>query len=620
MLNLHPLLNDHAVLQAGKPIAISGSATAGAAVTAELGSEKQSTRADALGGWSLLFPARGPGIALTLQVTSGPETVTRTDLVTGEVWLCSGQSNMEWMVGQLKDAEAVCAAAQNPQIRCFTVPRNSLRQPTAQAVGTWQSATPKTAPYFSAVAWFFARRLHEVQGTPVGIIVSAWGGTCIAPWMPRAALAARPDYASLLAKADDQAEPSEEQSTVPHPVVPRAAHTQGWEKSDWPDADWETLPVPGMWQNQSWRFNGAVWYRATVDIPADWRGRKLLLELGPVDDFDDTYVNGLRVGGLGEENQNAYTERRRYEIPATAVTTTRVTVAVRVFDRFGFGGLAGGGCLRPVDEIRPSVVLPATWKARVELKLPLRLGGGEAAPTALYNGMIHPLLGFPVRGFLWYQGESDAMRGQLYRRLLPDLIAAWRERWHDPLAPFGIVQLANYMPHQPQPVESEWAELRDAQRLAARTVPHAGLAVAIDLGEEADIHPRYKKPVGERLAHWALATVYGRHAGAWAHPDLADHRREPGALLIRLAHAGAGVRARGGGEIRGFQIAGADRQWHWAQARPVDFDTLHITSPAVPAPVAVRYGWQSNPDVNLENSEGLPATPFRTDDWPLITT
>ena len=619
MLNLHPLLKNHAVLQAGKPIAITGTASAGAEVTAELGTEKQSTRADAQGAWSLSFPARGPGLPLTLRVTSGDDLATCADLITGEVWLCSGQSNMEWTLGMIKGAEADVAAAQDSGLRYFTVAHQNVPQPMRQVTGGWQPATPANAHHCSAVAWFFARRLRELTGSPVGLIVSAWGGTCIAPWMPRAALKARPDYASLVAKADAIAAPNEEESTEIHPVTPRTPLTTGWELPDCDDSTWTLLRVPGMWQQQGWRFNGAVWYRTEVQIPAAWCGRELRLEYGPVDDFDDTYVNGVRVGGLGEENLNAYAERRTYLIPARLTGTTRLTIAVRVFDRFGLGGLAGGGFISLAEATAQRVDLPGQWKARVERQLPLHLGGGEIAPSALYNGMIHPLLGFPLRGFLWYQGESDVPRAQLYRRLLPDLIAAWRTGWQDPIAPFGIVQLANYMVRHPQPVESDWAELRDAQRLTTRTVPHTGLAVAIDLGEEADIHPRQKRPVGERLAHWASATVYGRSAGAWAHPDLADYRLAPGAMIIRLAHAGSGLQARGGGEIRGFQIAGADRQWHWAQATCTEFDTLRVTSPRVPAPQAVRYGWQSNPEVNLENREGLPATPFRTDDWPLTT-
>lgn len=618
MLKLHALLGDHAVLQANKPIAISGTANPGATVRALLGDAAQETVANAKGSWSIAFPARPAGVALHLEVTSGAQQVTASDLITGEVWLCSGQSNMEWTLGMIKDSASDIAAATDPLIRCTTIPRVNAVEPTSSMAAVWKPATPAAAATFSAVAWFFARRLREVSGVPVGLIVSAWGGSCIAPWMPREALARRPRYSEMLTRADVRPVANEEQSMEPHPLTGRLPVSAGWEKPDFDDAEWKALRVPGLWQDQSWRFNGAVWYRAVVQIPAAWKGRVLKLDFGPIDDFDDTFVNGVRVGGIGPENPGAYSTPRSYEIPASAVTSAQALIAVRVFDIWGKGGIVGGGMIHLADDPASAVPLPKEWKAKSELELPLRLGGGEIAPTGLYNGMIHPLLGFPLRGFLWYQGESDASQARLYRLMLPDLIASWRQLWSDPIAPFGIVQLANYMAAQAQPCESEWAELREAQLMTARTVPHTGLAVALDLGEELDIHPRYKKPVGERLAHWALATVYGQYAAAWRHPDLADWWKTTGAIVVRLAHSEAGLRARGGGPISGFQIAGEDRLWRWADAVPVEFDTLRISSPLVSEPVAIRYAWQSNPKANLENSAGLPATSFRTDNWPLI--
>ena len=615
MLKLHSLISDHAVLQAGKPILISGTAGAGGVVLIALGGETQQATAGADGRWSAGFAARPPGVSLELKVACGAESVTCSDLVTGEVWLCSGQSNMEWTLGATKGAEEEVASAHDPLIRCFTVPRLNVRQPAAETSGTWKLTTPENTPNFSAVAWFFARRLREQTGVPVGLIVSAWGGSCIAPWIPRASLEARACYKEFLAEVDSKPAAIEENSWIPYPVRARTEIAAGWEQPGFDDADWPDLKMPGTWQDQGWRFNGAVWYRANLEIPEAWRGRKLVLTFGPVDDFDDTYVNGARVGGLGPETANAYSLPRIYEIPAALVKASNLTIAVRVMDIWGKGGIMGAGRVSLAEDPAQSVALPKVWKARAEFELPWRMGGGGMAPTELYNGMIHPLLGYPLRGFLWYQGESDAGRAQRYRVLMPDLIAACRRLWMDPVAPFGIVQLANYMPVQPEPVESEWAELRDAQRLTANTVPHVGLASAIDLGEENDIHPRFKKPVGDRLARWALATVYGQYAGAWAHPDLADCGKTPGAILVRLAHCADGLRARGGNAIRGFQIAGDDRVWRWAEAERTEFDTVRVRSPHVADPVAVRYAWQNNPDANLENSEGLPALPFRTDDW-----
>jgi sialate O-acetylesterase len=613
MLTLHPLLSDHAVFQRGEPINIYGSATPGTIVTVLLGEETRSVAAAENGRWSVDYPPRDSGGPYELTVQGEGRELRRKNLVIGEVWLCSGQSNMEWTLAMTPGTEEDIAAANDPEIRVFTVMRIPEAQPAAEPDGAWEVAVPSRAGGFSAVAWFFALQLRAKLGCPVGLIVPAFGGTQIASWLPQEVLNSRPEYAGLVAA---QAEAIEEE-LQPHADEGRTPESAGWEMCD--TSAWDTLEVPGMWQQQGWQLNGAVWYRRTVELPAEWHGKDLVLRFGACDDFDDTYVNGERVGGMGTDCPTAYATKRLYPVSSALSAGGRLEVAVRVFDQWGYGGIVNGASLHLAADPEVSISLEGPWKAKIEKAYPLRMSSRPIPPVVLYNGMVHPLLGAAVRGFLWYQGESDVSRAALYRVLLPDLISAWRKRWNKPLLPFGIVQLANHKERTTEPGDSDWAELRDAELLTAQTVPATGLAVTIETGEADNIHPRLKKPVGARLARWALAEVYGIVEEPWHSPLAADHWIEGGAVFIRFVHVGEGLRSREGRALSAFQIAGSDRSWSWADAEIVAPDVVRVSKAGIDQPIAVRYGWQDNPDCTLENSAGLPASPFRTDDWELRT-
>ncbi len=444
-LKLPSILGDHMVFQQGMPIVVWGWGKPGEEVKVSLDGMERKGKVYADGKWMVKLPARPAGGPYEVKITSGEDEITLKDVLIGEVWVCSGQSNMEWPVAASNNAQEEISRANYPQIRLFTVPHATSLVPQENCGGRWEVCSPNTVGGFSAVAYFFGREIHEKLKVPIGLIHTSWGGTPAESWTDLETLRSDPDLTPLL----------------------------------------ERIP---------------------------------------------------------KESTN----------------------------------------LNP-------------W-----------------IPTALYNAMIHPLLPFRIRGAIWYQGESNADRAYQYRKLFPVMIEGWRRNWKEGDFPFLFVQLANFMARQPEPTESAWAELREAQLLTLKTVPNTGMAVAIDIGDANDIHPRNKQDVGKRLALWALALTYGQKV-EYSGPIYREMRIEGDKIRIFFDHADGGLVAKGG-ELKGFAIAGADRKFHWARAR-IEGDTVVVWSEEVPQPVAVRYAWADNPDCNLYNKAGLPAPPFRTDDW-----
>lgn len=619
MIQLHPLWRTGAIFQADRPVVVSGYADPGAAVSIRFGNHRAETVATADGKWACSFPPFPAGARAELAVRSGNEGADAADLLAGDVWLCSGQSNMEWQLELLPHAKGDIESANDPALRFFTVERANEREPITTADGRWRPGTAEHVGACSAVAWYFARRVREATGRPIGLVVSAWGGTSILAWMPLPVLGSRPEYAAYLAEFEAAGPKHERVNMSPHDFFPTRPHCLLWKERNFDDSHWSTLNVPGTWQQQGWTFNGPVWYRARIRLPEEWRNRRLTLNLGVIDDFDEAFVNGERVGGLGPERPDAYKTTRLYDVPGHLTADGELVIAVRVFDHWGEGGIMTAGSLYPKEAPESAIPLPNIWRAQAEEQLRWRTGALTLAPSELYNGMIHPLTGYPLRGVLWYQGESDVSRAQRYRLLLPDLIAAWRKAWGDPKLPFGLVQLAGYQPPREEPGESDWAELREAQWLAFERVSGVGLISAVDLGDPMNIHPEHKKPVGERLANWALSESYGLPGFRWRHPIVRSAEIAPPAVYIYVACAQGVLRAADEAPLRGFQIAGADRRWRWAQARFVGPATVEVSHPEVPAPAAVRYGWQGYPNGNIVDADGLPLLPFRTDEWPLTT-
>jgi sialate O-acetylesterase len=574
------------------------------------------------------LPGAGP---YRLRVHGSRECVL-DDVLVGEVWLASGQSNMEWKVAASAHAPREIAEGRWPHVRMFTVERQAAGQPQAEVVGVWRPSSPETVDDFSAVGYFFAREIHKALGVPVGIVNASWGGTRVEAWTSPEALRSvmsvdieleerarlgkdvdriRSDYFVRLARWEAES----------LPIDPgNHAESEGWADSDFNDGAWRSFEVPASWQSRGMLFNGVVWFRKVVDLPAAWAGHDLRLSLGAIDDFDETYFNGSPVGFHRKGTPMAHQIRRRYVVPGARVRAGKNVVAVRVFDHFGEGGLLG-----PRSELfletaaRGGDRLPLTgpWRCQVEHRIDFVSGDVfgdcpplpdalcvENAPGALFHGMIAPLVPFGLRGFLFYQGESNVDTHDTYRDRFVTLIRDWRTRWDDPRLPFYFVQLANFV------ASPAWAWLREAQT-GALTEPQTGMAVTIDIGDPRDIHPRNKQDVGSRLARLALARTYGQPGVEWSGPVLERVDIDGRQMRLRFAH-GEGLRARGGGPPRGFAVAGADGVYREADARIVDGGVV-AASNAVPVPVCVRYAWSDNPEANLENSAGLPAAPFRTD-------
>lgn len=614
-----PLFCDHAVLQQGKPLPIWGTADDGEKVTVTLAGQTTTTVAHD-GKWSVRLAAMPVGGPHTL-IIAGKNRIELTDVLIGEVWVCGGQSNMERQLGlrpgqkPIQNWEAEAAAADFPKIRHFGVAQHLALEPQSRVGGQWLVCTPQTAPEFTAVGFFFGRALHLARGTPIGLIHSSWGGTPAEAWTSREGMAQVPGYADAVARFDRvRKDPSgvrlefERDLARWFEVNDPGSANPSWSSETLDASAWPAMRLPAFWEGNGLPqdFDGVVWFRREVEIPAAWSGHEVELHLGAIDDVDATWVNGHFVGSTKE-----WTAPRVYRVPAGTLKSGRNVVAVRVLDTGGGGGIWGGSDtmrLARVDDPAASIPLDGEWRYRVAVNAhnappaPVDPSISSGTPTVLYNGMIAPLIPYAIRGAIWYQGEANAGQAQLYRELFPRMVADWRRLWGQGDFPFLYVQIAPFRGMPP--------EIREAQRLSLAKIPHSAMAVTIDVGDANDIHPANKKPVGERLALAARAIAYGEsleHSG-----PLFDSVQITGPrTVLKFTHVGGGLVAKDG-ELKGFTIAGADKVFHPARATIVG-DTIEVSSDAVTAPKVVRYGWADVAEGNLFNRAGLPASPFATD-------
>jgi sialate O-acetylesterase len=628
-VRLPGIFGDNMVLQRDAQVAVWGWAGPGERVRVQPGwdSDGVETAGDEWGHWLVSVQTLDAGGPYTLTV-AGDTTVTLENVMVGEVWLCSGQSNMEWKVADTDGAREAIAAADEPSIRLCTVPNRRSLHPRIDCRARWVQCTPETVAGFSAVGYFFGRTLHEALDVPIGLISADWGGTPIEAWMSEDAIAEFGEFAPTLQIIEALRDPARRRDVV------EAMDRKWWDNLDLlgPDAPgrewtgvgfrddgWRTMRLPATWgPDDLGGFDGIARFRKAFPLPALWGGRPATLELGPIDDRDDTWVNGVHVGGM--RAPGCWNTPRRYNVPAGVLRPGLNVIAVRVYDTGGLGGINGQPeqmVLTPAEgsDLMP-ISLAGEWRYRAGTPastlppLPSTVGVSQNTATVLYDGMIAPIVPYGIRGVVWYQGESNRRRPEQYRRLFPALIVQWRDAWGLGDFPFYYVQIA---PFRYGGDRGEAAALREAQ-LRTLAVPGTGMVVTTDIGDPDDIHPRNKQEVGRRLALWALAKTYGRSDVEPSGPIYRSMTVEGNAIRIAFDHVGGGLACHGPA-LTDFRIAGRDQAFFDATAR-IDGDTVIVSSPQVPQPVAVRFGWEAAPEPNLFNADGLPASPFRTDAWP----
>jgi sialate O-acetylesterase len=608
------------VLQRQKPISVWGWASPGEKVTVMLNGRTGGATADKTGRWLVKLPALEAGGPYDL-VIRGKNTITLTNVLIGDVWLCGGQSNMQWTITQTGYQEQDTAFVNKAPIRLFTVHVDMDYMPKVDLKGTgWMSLTQENIQAFSAVAYHFGKYVQQHTGVPIGLISDNLGATAIETWMSNESLMKFPQFTEIVGPvvkdgknfdALNRAFEKSKPAWYTKYYYKGTGIEQEWFKPETDITDWKPIQVSGnTWENEPELrgHDGAVWFRTTFDLPEGYKQPSFRIGLCQIDDYDIGWVNGVKVG----ENYGAH-NHRGYDVPVNILKPKGNVLVVRVFDIGGTGGFT-------TPSFWGNDILLGQWvykkgKAINAKDFPAPKVPNAtpfSSPAVLFNANIAPLTSFPIKGVIWYQGESNVERAYEYRELLPEMISDWRRRWGQGDFPFLFVQLANYIADPAHP--GHWPELREAQAMALK-LPNTGMAVAIDVGETNDIHPKNKEAVGQRLGRNALKVAYG-HDVVFSGPVFKEMRIEGEKAIITFRHTGSGLITKDKyGYVHGFQVAGDDGKFQWAKAH-IEGNTVVVYCDAVKVPVAVRYAWENNPmPVDLYNKEGLPASPFRTDQW-----
>ncbi|MFA9192634.1 sialate O-acetylesterase [Flavobacterium sp. FZUC8N2.13] len=617
-IKLPRLISDGIVLQRNEKVKIWGWASPKEKIKLEFKTKTYFTEADQQGNWNIILPAEKAGGPYQMTLKASNEIVIK-DILFGDVWICSGQSNMELPMERIKEKyEEIIKNAKNTNIRQFLVPDkyDFKKEQSDLDSGNWVAATPETILEFSGVAYFFAKNIYEKYPVPIGLINTALGGSPVEAWMSENALEAFP-------KAYEEAQKFKNDEYIKQIEISDKKRNDDWYAlvntldkglSDgnvkWSqainDSDWKLMEIPGFWADQSiGNLNGVVWFRKEIEVPKAMVGQAAKLFMGRIVDQDFVYINGEFIGTTGYQYPP-----RRYDVNSNILKEGKNTIAIRVINNLGRGGfvfdkpyfLAVGN---------DTIDLKGSWKYKLGAEMKPLQGPTfiRWKPEGLFNAMIAPLTNLKIKGVLWYQGESNTGNPKEYAKALPALIQDWRTKWGQGKFPFIFVQLTNFMETYSDPRESNWAALRQSQ-LETLSVPNTGMAVTIDLGEWNDIHPLNKEDVGKRLSLLARKLAYGESKLKASSPMPSTFRFKKDKAIISFKNSGGGLIVKNGSELKSFAISNDGKNFVWAKAKIIG-SKVHVWNEKISNPIMVRYAWDNNPEeANLFSKEGLPATPF----------
>lgn len=614
------IFSDGMVLQRNKKIPVWGWAEANEKIDLHFNKQHKTVITDANGKWRINLDPEKAGGPFKLTV-SGKNKITIQDILVGEVWICSGQSNMEFQMYKLPKFNALKEKINNPEVRQFGVAQDLSGSPKEQLKqGKWQLANKENLADFTAVGYFFAEKLNKELHVPIGIINTSWGGTCVETWTSREAFQKSDEFKEMIAQV-----PVVDMDAIfekyKKSVLDNIQKIQGFDVSkaneeqfqleNFDDSKWPEIKVPSLWENQQiGNIDGEVWMRKSFEISPEQANKEAVLYLSKVDDEDITYINGVKIGSM-----NLWDSKRIYKIPEGVLKQGKNTIAVKVIDYTGGGGIYGDSADLKIEFKDSNIPLSGLWKFNV-VKVKIEMSP-NSYPSLLYNAMIHPLIPYAFNGVLWYQGEANVTRANQYKIAFPQMINDWRNQWKQGDFPFYFVQLATYNENNGNSNSgSKWAELREAQSEALK-LKNTGMSITTDIGDPKDIHPTNKLDVGLRLAAIALNKTYGIKTVPYSGPVYKSSEVKGDTMVLTFDFVGKGLQPEN--LLKGFEIAGSDKVFYPAVA-VIQNNKVMVNSDKVAKPVSVRYNWADDASAgNLYNLDKLPAAPFRTDNWELTT-